>query len=146
MDNLVSILRVPTLNHDVKSTILRMIQNWSIALEGKPHLSYVGQVYKMLLTEGMSQMSMQAFVLIPSPFHRIQVPSERSCSRQFRYGRHSNCTRMDRFRRLSSVPDTLYIHEPQASLPQLRSGLRSTMFFKVYGLASFWYHGRSPSL
>jgi growth factor-regulated tyrosine kinase substrate len=54
VDNLVSILRVPTLNHDVKSTILRMIQNWSIALEGKPHLGYVGQVYKMLLNEGMS--------------------------------------------------------------------------------------------
>ncbi len=52
MDNLVSILKIPALNHDVKQTILRFIQNWSIAFEGKPNLSYVGQVYKTLTSEG----------------------------------------------------------------------------------------------
>lgn len=52
MDNLVSILKIPALNHDVKSTILRFIQNWSVAFEGKSGLSYVGQVYKTLLHEG----------------------------------------------------------------------------------------------
>ncbi|KAF9554782.1 ubiquitin binding protein [Agrocybe pediades] len=52
MDNLVSILKMPGLNHDVKEMILRMVQNWSIALEGKPTLSYIGQVYKTLLSEG----------------------------------------------------------------------------------------------
>jgi growth factor-regulated tyrosine kinase substrate len=52
MDNLVSILKVPALNHDVKLNMLRLIQNWSVALEGKPHLAYVGQVYKTLLKEG----------------------------------------------------------------------------------------------
>ena len=54
MDNLVSILKVPALNHDVKSSIIRFIQSWSISLEGKPHLGYVGQVYKTLLKEGVS--------------------------------------------------------------------------------------------
>ena len=53
LDNLVSILKIPGLNHDVKSTILRLIQNWSIALEGKPQLGYIGQVYKALLSEGV---------------------------------------------------------------------------------------------
>ncbi|KAK6977436.1 vacuolar protein sorting-associated protein 27 [Favolaschia claudopus] len=52
MDNLVSILKIPVLNVDVKNNILRFIQNWSIAFEGKPNLSYVGQVYKTLQSEG----------------------------------------------------------------------------------------------
>lgn len=52
IDNLVSILKIPTLNADVKKNILRHVQNWSVAFEGKPHLSYVGQVYKTLKSEG----------------------------------------------------------------------------------------------
>jgi growth factor-regulated tyrosine kinase substrate len=52
IDNLVSILKVPVLNHDVKTNLLRLIQNWSIAFEGKPALSYIGQVYKTLINEG----------------------------------------------------------------------------------------------
>ncbi|KAG6916918.1 hypothetical protein DXG01_004679 [Tephrocybe rancida] len=54
MDNLVSILKIPSLNNDVKQNILRLIQNWSIAFEGKHTLSYVGQVYKTLGTEGFN--------------------------------------------------------------------------------------------
>ncbi|KAF5361636.1 hypothetical protein D9758_007276 [Tetrapyrgos nigripes] len=52
MDNLVSILKMPVLNHEVKNTMLRLIQNWSIAFEGKHTLNYVGQVYKTLQSEG----------------------------------------------------------------------------------------------
>ncbi|KAJ7222573.1 hypothetical protein GGX14DRAFT_429096 [Mycena pura] len=52
MDNLVSILKIPVLNTDVKNNILRLVQNWSIAFEGKPSLNYVGQVYKTLTSEG----------------------------------------------------------------------------------------------
>ncbi|KAI0042208.1 ubiquitin binding protein [Auriscalpium vulgare] len=54
MDNLVSILKIPTLNRDVKDKTLRYIQTWSLALEGKPALSYVGQVYKTLKSEGFN--------------------------------------------------------------------------------------------
>ncbi|KAI0641095.1 ubiquitin binding protein [Trametes meyenii] len=54
MDNLVSILKVPTLNHDVKNKILRFIQDWAIAFEGKPSLSYVGEVYRTLQREGFN--------------------------------------------------------------------------------------------
>ncbi|KAG5636740.1 hypothetical protein H0H81_006998 [Sphagnurus paluster] len=54
MDNLVSILKIPGLNAEVKQHILRLIQNWSIAFEGKPNLYYVGQVYKTLTSEGYS--------------------------------------------------------------------------------------------
>ncbi|KAG7090611.1 hypothetical protein E1B28_009713 [Marasmius oreades] len=53
IDNLVSILKVSNLNHEVKNSILRHIQNWGLAFEGKPSLSYVGTVYKTLLSEGM---------------------------------------------------------------------------------------------
>ena len=53
MDNLVSILKIPVLNLDVKNKILRLVQNWAIAFEGKPLLSYAGQVYRTLKSEGM---------------------------------------------------------------------------------------------
>lgn len=52
MDNLVSILKMPALNREVKEAILRYTQNWSYAFEGKSSLSYVEQVYKTLKTEG----------------------------------------------------------------------------------------------
>ena len=52
MDNLVSILRVPGLNYDVKQHLLRLIQNWGIAFKDKQNLAYVGQVYKTLVDEG----------------------------------------------------------------------------------------------
>ncbi|KAG2101863.1 uncharacterized protein F5147DRAFT_708336 [Suillus discolor] len=52
MDNLVSILKMPGLNHSVRDDILKYIQNWSLAFEGKPSLSYVNQVYKTLKSEG----------------------------------------------------------------------------------------------
>ena len=52
MDNLVSILKMPALNHDVKNKILRYVQDWASAFEGKPGLSYVGEVYKTLQREG----------------------------------------------------------------------------------------------
>ncbi|KAG1765209.1 hypothetical protein EDD22DRAFT_881093 [Suillus occidentalis] len=52
MDNLVSIFKMPGLNHSVRDDILKYIQNWSLAFEGKPSLSYVNQVYKTLKSEG----------------------------------------------------------------------------------------------
>jgi hepatocyte growth factor-regulated tyrosine kinase substrate len=52
MDNLVSILKYPSLNHQVKSKILRLIQNWAFSFEQKPLLNYVVQVHKSLKTEG----------------------------------------------------------------------------------------------
>ncbi|RPD59463.1 ubiquitin binding protein [Lentinus tigrinus ALCF2SS1-6] len=54
MDNLVSILKMPALNHDVKNKILRYTQDWATAFEGKPNLSYVGEVYKTLQREGFN--------------------------------------------------------------------------------------------
>ena len=52
MDNLVSILKQPALNHDVKTKILRLAQNWAISFEGRSHLNYVGEVYRTLQREG----------------------------------------------------------------------------------------------
>lgn len=53
MDNMVSLLKMRDLNIDVKNKMLRLIQNWSIAFEGKHTLGYVGQVYRELKGEGM---------------------------------------------------------------------------------------------
>ena len=52
MDNLVSILKMPALNYEVKNKILRLVQDWATAFEGKPSLSYVGEVYRTLQREG----------------------------------------------------------------------------------------------
>ncbi|KDQ53025.1 hypothetical protein JAAARDRAFT_137843 [Jaapia argillacea MUCL 33604] len=52
MDNLVSILKMPALNLEVKNKILKLVQNWALAFEGKPMLRYVGEAYKTLQTEG----------------------------------------------------------------------------------------------
>lgn len=52
MDNLASILKIPSLNNEVKNAVLRLVQNWSIAFEGKPSLTYVGTVYNTLSKEG----------------------------------------------------------------------------------------------
>ncbi|KIY65399.1 ubiquitin binding protein [Cylindrobasidium torrendii FP15055 ss-10] len=52
LDNLVSLLKIPGLNLDVKNKMLRLIQNWSIAFEGKPALSYAPAIYKQLMVEG----------------------------------------------------------------------------------------------
>ncbi|KAH9939022.1 ubiquitin binding protein [Epithele typhae] len=54
MDNLVSILKLPVLNHDVKNKILRYVQDWATTFEGKPSLSYVGEVYRTLQREGFN--------------------------------------------------------------------------------------------
>ncbi|CAG7847371.1 Vacuolar protein sorting-associated protein 27 [Serendipita indica DSM 11827] len=52
MDNMVSILKIPALNNDVKNRMLRFIQNWAMAFEGKPEFAYVNTVYKTLVSEG----------------------------------------------------------------------------------------------
>ncbi|KZP30279.1 ubiquitin binding protein [Athelia psychrophila] len=52
IDNLVSIMKIPSVNNNVKTEALRLIQNWATVFEGKPSLGYVGQVYKNLKGEG----------------------------------------------------------------------------------------------
>ncbi|KAI9510628.1 ubiquitin binding protein [Russula earlei] len=54
MDNLVSILKTPSLNRDVKNKILRCVQTWAISFKGKHNLSYVEQVYRTLKAEGFT--------------------------------------------------------------------------------------------
>lgn len=52
MDNLTSILKLPALNREVKDRMLKVVQIWAIAFEGKSSLSYVPEVYKTLQREG----------------------------------------------------------------------------------------------
>jgi growth factor-regulated tyrosine kinase substrate len=81
MDNLVSILKMPTLNIDVKNKILRLIQNWSIAFEAKASLNYVGQVYKTLNQDGEQQLG-SSFQQLTFAVSRVQFPTTRFGSRQ----------------------------------------------------------------
>ena len=67
MDNLVSILHSHGLNRDVRDKTLRYIQSWALAFEGKPSLSYAGQVYKTLQGEGKQSKFVLGDVTLMSP-------------------------------------------------------------------------------
>jgi hypothetical protein len=96
MDNLVSILKIPVLNMDVKNSILKHIQNWSFAFERKPTLAYVGQVYKTLKNEGsLTPAFSYGHSLTLAPRVQVSASGYRSC--QFRHGRVISTSRMDRF-------------------------------------------------
>jgi hepatocyte growth factor-regulated tyrosine kinase substrate len=78
MDNLVSILKIPALNLEVKNNILRLVQNWSVAFEGKPTLTYMGTVYKALTNEGEHNFQLIAIIAqvyqATSSHPRISLP------------------------------------------------------------------------
>lgn len=74
MDNLVSILKMPAVNLDVKNKGLRIIQNWSIAFEGKYILGYVGQIYKELKSEGTPYTSSRRHSLMAARFSGFNFP------------------------------------------------------------------------
>ena len=120
MDNLTSILRIPALNLDVKNKILRFIQNWATAFEGKPMLSYVGQVYKNLKSDGMYLYRL--FNVFASPacialLYRIQLPATGPRGRKLSDGRHADRTGVDRLRRLSALSHPVLVYESQTPLP-----------------------------
>lgn len=75
MDNLVSILKTPSLHRDVKSKILRYVQTWAISFKGKYHLNYVEQVYKTLKTEGKLS-TLRTFVAMLTTFLGFTFPPE----------------------------------------------------------------------
>ena len=55
IDNLTSLLKAvgpASVNSDVQSKILELLQNWAGAAEGRPNLVYIGEVYKDLQREG----------------------------------------------------------------------------------------------
>lgn len=52
MDTIVLTLKDKAVNSDVKNLILTDLQNWSNAFQGQMQLSYVGEVYNKLKTEG----------------------------------------------------------------------------------------------
>ncbi|KAH7330639.1 hypothetical protein B0J17DRAFT_678926 [Rhizoctonia solani] len=54
MDNLVSLLKQPALNYEVKTKMLRLVQNWALAFESKPSLGYVPEVYRSLKNQGFN--------------------------------------------------------------------------------------------
>lgn len=82
MDNLVSILKMPVLNMDVKNRILKLVQNWAMAFEGKPSLYYVGQVHKTLKSEGVLPTLLNVFDQVELGA-RVQLSAAGSCCVHF---------------------------------------------------------------
>ena len=93
IDNLVSILKIPALNHAVKSDILKYIQNLGSHVQGKPSLSYVGQVYKTLKNEGTfaTPLRYSCFLRLP----RMRFSSKGPCPYQLSHGGLLHRPRMD---------------------------------------------------
>ncbi|CED83781.1 Membrane trafficking and cell signaling protein HRS, contains VHS and FYVE domains [Phaffia rhodozyma] len=54
IDNLVSVLRIQTVNHEVKKIGLDFFQQWALAFQSKPELSYVYEVYKSMKQDGIN--------------------------------------------------------------------------------------------
>lgn len=97
MDNLVSILHTKDLNYEVKNKMLRLIQNWSVAFEGKYTLGYVGQVYKELKSSGEFMVLYYVKLSLTYFNGRVLVPTKRPNRCQFCHDRYINGSRMDRF-------------------------------------------------
>lgn len=83
MDNLVSLLQATgpvSVNAEVKSKILELIQLWAGATEGRHDLVYIGEVYKTLQREGHQfppKMSVASSMIDSSAVGRL-VPWEPS--------------------------------------------------------------------
>jgi hypothetical protein len=95
MDNLVSILKMPGLNMEVKNKMLRLIQNWAMAFEGRYNLAYVGSVYKELQTEGPFSLTCSRVTTVANQPRRLQLPAEGSRCHDICDGRYCNCTGVD---------------------------------------------------
>jgi len=95
MDNLVSILKTPSLNRDVKNKISRCVQTWAISFKGKYNLNYAEQVYKTLKAEG--EFDRELWTCSPcNILSRIYFPPRgpRHCG--LGSCRHANCSGVDR--------------------------------------------------
>jgi len=110
MDNLVSILKLPSLNRDVKNKVLRCIQTWAISFKGKYNLGYVEQVYKTLKAEGKIYAELWPCILRYN-LSRIQFPSGGSCHRRLGSYRHTDCSGVDRLGCLSPLSGPIFIHQ-----------------------------------
>jgi hepatocyte growth factor-regulated tyrosine kinase substrate len=52
MTSLLQAVGTASVNPEVRSKILELIQNWATATEGRYELSYIGEVYRTLQREG----------------------------------------------------------------------------------------------
>lgn len=119
MDNLVSLLKAyggAAVNEDVKNKILDLIQSWATATEGRGELSYIGETYKGLQRDG--------FHFPPKVAVASSMLDSSAVGTQYLDNMEvlidDLAARMDRFRCVYAMQDSIQFHKSKASLPKLR--------------------------
>lgn len=88
MDNLVSLLQAVgavSVNSDVRTKMLELIQSWATVTEGRHDLSYIGDVYKSLQRDGyrfppkvtVASSMIDSSAVCNSPLNSIEDDNER---------------------------------------------------------------------
>lgn len=148
MDNMVSLLHAigpAAINQEVRSKMLELIQAWATAAEGRYDLKYIEDTYKNLQNEGY-QFPPRVTVATS------MIDSSAVC--QFLLAPHRNkvlirhllvASRVVRLGSVYAMQNCLFLHEPEAPLPQLWQLLRPAVLRKNIAPAALGHIGGRQS-
>lgn len=125
---------------EVKQMAMKMFQQWALAFRSKRELAFFVDVYNELKGSGTSP---SCEYLAYFPRYRLPSSTDRYiCSPSIHYDRAC----MDRFGCLHALSVCFHLYQSQAPLPELRPGLRPSMFEPSDASAQVWNHRGSKGM